>query len=191
MILADKTIRKYLVEGKIEITPQVQPEDVRPAGIRVHLSEEILIPKPNQTVNLSKLAVNPLLQYEKVNIKDKPYTLKPNDFVLAASNERIHTSKDILTVLDGRSTIARLGLTTHITAGVLDGIMYGPQSPVLEIKNVGVFDIIINYLDPIALICFYKLSEEVEQEELPKYTAQESVEVPQLVRDWDSLSIKS
>lgn len=187
MILADKTIRKYLVEGKIQITPQITPEDVRPAGVRVHLSEEILIPKPNQTVNLSSSAINRELEYEKINIKNNPYTLKPNDFILAASNEKIHTTKDILTVLDGRSTIARLGLTTHITAGVLDGIMYGPQSPVLEIKNVGVFDIIINYLDPIALICFYKLSEPVESEELPKYAAQANVEVPQLVRDWDTI----
>lgn len=182
MILSDKTLINYLKSGKIEITPIVSQEDIRPAGIRVHLSDEILIPIPGQTVDLQ----NPSdLEYERLSIRDESYTLEPGGFILAATKEKIKTSRDILTVLDGRSTIARLGLTTHITAGVLDGTMYTPQSPVLEIKNVGVFNIKLRYDDPIALVCFHTLSEKVVQEELPKYTAQEKVQVPALVKDWE------
>jgi len=182
MILSEVTIRKYLKEGKIIISPEVPDSDIRPVGIRVHLAEEILIPKPNQNVDLS----NPTeLEYDKVNIKEEGYIMRPGSFVLAATNEKIKTEKDILTILDGRSTIARLGLTTHITAGVLDGTMYYPQAPVLEIKNVGVFNITVRHKDPIALVCFHKLSQKVRQEILPKYDSQDAVAAPALIRDWE------
>ncbi|MFZ5424380.1 MAG: dCTP deaminase [Patescibacteria group bacterium] len=169
MILSDTTIKKYIESGKIEVKPDFDFQDISPVGIRVYLDKEILIPEPNQYVNLRQPTE---LKYKRIDIREKGYILKPGEFVLGATFERIRTARNILTMLDGRSTIARLGLTTHITAGVIDGKYDTPKSIVLEIKNVGNFNFHLNYKDPIGMIYFVRLTEPVVHQIEDRYKAQ-------------------
>jgi hypothetical protein len=59
--------------------------------------------------------------------------------------------------------------STHVTASVLDGSIYQPREIVLEIKNMGEFEVLLKYQDPIAQVYFMQLTEPVEQNEQPQY----------------------
>jgi len=76
-----------------------------------------------------------------------------------------------LAILDGRSTIARLGLTTHITASVIDGTFETPHVAVPEIKNLGNFNVRLNFKDPIAMMLFAELKDPVTQKMQTQYGA--------------------
>ncbi|MCE9541889.1 dCTP deaminase [Candidatus Kaiserbacteria bacterium] len=166
MFLSHKTIEQYIDEKKIVIQPRFEKKNIRPAGVRIHLAEEILVPQAGQTVEIRK----PIkLKYTSVNLRKKAFYLEPNGFVLGATYEHIKTPRNILAILDGRSTIARLGLTTHITASVIDGTFEKPHAAVLEIKNVGNFRIRLKYKDPIALMVFAEMKEPVTQKTQSQY----------------------
>lgn len=172
MYLSDTTIRKYIQLGKIEADGTLNIETL---GISAHLNNEILIPSPDQKVWIDK----PIdLQYTKYNIKDNEYVLKPNEFVLASTIQSIKTDKDIITFLDGRSSLARIGMTVHISATVLDGTPFNKHNIVLEIKNLGNFEIVLRYGDKIGTIYFAKLLEPIEGEKDSQYTNQNGVLPP-------------
>ncbi len=177
MILSDKTIREYVEKGKIQITPEFYYEDITPAGVRVYLDKKVLVALPDQTVSLTEPKD---LLYEEFDISESPFLLKPGDFILASTYERFCTDRNLLIFLDGRSTIARLGITTHVTAGVIDGKYEVPKSIVLEMKNLGDFTVALKYKDPIANIYFEELTCEVEQEIQDRYKEQLGVRGPNL-----------
>ena len=134
MFLSHQTIEKYIDEGKILIEPDFDKKNIRPVGIRIHLAKHLLLPEPNQVVSLT---VAQELKYKEIDLTTEDFLLEPGQFVLGASYEAIQTPPNVLAILDGRSTVARLGLTIHITASVIDGTFETPHVAVLEIKNLG------------------------------------------------------
>jgi dCTP deaminase len=175
MFLSHKTIEKYIDDGTLIIKPDFDKKNIRPLGIRIHLAREILIPEEGQTVDLTGSVQ---LKYKEIDLTKEEFYLAPNQFVLGASLEMIQTPKDLLAILDGRSTVARLGLTTHITASVLDGTFDEPQAVVLEIKNVGNFNVRLKYKDPIAMMVFATVSEPVEQPTQSQYKGKQNKVTP-------------
>ncbi|MDD5726461.1 MAG: dCTP deaminase [Patescibacteria group bacterium] len=160
MFLSHQTITKYLDEGLITVQPEFEMKDIRPAGIRLHLGKGIFIPESGQTVELGGGSE---LQYKEIDISEEPFILAPNEFVLGATYESIKTPPNILAILDGRSTVARLGLTVHATASICDGTLESPQVIVLEIKNIGNFNLKLKFKDPIAMMVFAELNAPVTQ----------------------------
>lgn len=179
MFLSHKTIEKYIDEGKIIVKPEFEKKNIRPVGLRIHLAKDILIPEPDQTVQISG-GQNPI--YKEVDLTKEEFYLEPNHFILAATFEAVQTPANILAILDGRSTIARLGLTIHVTASITDGTLGGiPHRVVLEMKNLGNFRIRLNFRDPIAMMLFAQITEPVTQEIQSQYGAgQEKVTPPNL-----------
>jgi len=177
MILSDKTIREYIDCGKIEILPQFDHADIRPTGIRLHLSEELLVPIEGQTIDLSS---DVEVQFQRITIADTGYYLKPNMFVLGSTSERILTPSNIVCHLEGRSTIARLGLSIHCTSGVIDSTHDEARSIVLEIKNSGPFEIILKPRGAIAMLLFSELTEPISQRSQSQYKGQQAVLPPNL-----------
>ncbi len=177
MYLADIAIKKCLKQGEIKIIPEIDLKHVRPAGIRVHLAKKILIPKPGQTVSLRSPGD---LQYDEIDLSKKKFTLGSDGFILASTVEKIKTASDILTFLDGRSTVARLGLTTHVTAGVIDGNHDDARSITLEIKNLGKFSVELNEGDAIGLVLFAKMTDKIVQPSQSQYAGQDGVVAPNL-----------
>ena len=171
MFLSHSTIEKYIDEGKIIIEPDFDKKNIRPAGIRIHLAKYLLLPEPNQIVSLT---VAQDLKYKDIDLNKEEFLLEPGQFVLGASYEAIQTPPDVLAILDGRSTVARLGLTTHITASVIDGTFEMPHVAVLEIKNVGNFKIKLNFRDPIAMMLFAELKDPVTQKIQTQYGSGQS-----------------
>lgn len=175
MFLSHQTIEKYLDEGKIIIKPEFNKKNIRPVGVRIHLAKDILVPLPGQTVDITG---GQDLKYREVDLTKEEFVLEPGGFVLGGTYEAIQTPKNVLAFLDGRSTVARLGLTTHITASVIDGTFEEPHVAVLEMKNVGSFNIKLKYKDPIAMMLFAELKEDVVQKIQSQYGAGQSKVTP-------------
>ena len=179
MFLSHQTIEKYIDERKIIIRPDFDKKNLRPVGIRIHLAKELLLPEPEQVVSLT---VAQDLKYQQIDLTREDFLLKPGQFVLGASYEAIQTPANVLAILDGRSTVARLGLTTHITASVIDGTFETPHVAVLEIKNMGNFKIKLNFKDPIAMMLFAELTEPVTQKIQSQYGGSQSKATPPNLR---------
>jgi dCTP deaminase len=179
MFLSHQTIEKYIEEGKIVIEPDFDKKNIRPVGIRIHLGQNLLLPEPNQIVSLT---VPQDLKYKEIDLTKEEFLLEPDQFVLGATYEAIQTSPDVLAILDGRSTVARLGLTTHITASVIDGTFETPHVAVLEIKNVGNFKIRLNFKDPVAMMLFAQLKDPVTQKIQTQYGGGQSKATPPNLR---------
>lgn len=178
MFLPDKTIRDHLRSRKIIIDPPLDEKDVRPAGIRLHLDDKILFPKPNQTIDLR----NPhALEYDEHFLRTAPYTIKPGEFLLASTKEKIQLDRSLIGFLDGRSTIARLGLTVYLSSMCIDGNYDEPRATTLEMKNEGNFSITLNYQDHVAMIVFAEMKENVEQPIQSQYRSQDGVTPPNVL----------
>jgi len=175
MFLSDVTIKEYIKKGKIEINGEYEIET---NGISLHLGNELLIQKPYQVADSQKPQD---IEYIKYNLKERPYVLKPNDFVLGATKELIKTDKDIITMIDGRSTYARLGMTIHLSAMVLDGVPFNNESSVLEIKNNGFLNIVLHSGEKIGTYLFAMLTTPMEGEKSSVYSNQNSVTPPKFV----------
>lgn len=172
MFLSDKTIKEYIQEGKISIEGEYEIEST---GISLHLGNELLIPRPYQVVD----SRNPKeLEYVKYPLTQTPYVLKPNDFVLGSTKEIVKTDKDILTMIDGRSTYARVGMSIHLSAMFLDGLPFSKESSVLEIKNYGLFNILLHPGEKLGTYLFSLLTTPIESEKDSVYKNQNSVTPP-------------
>jgi dCTP deaminase len=178
MILSDVTIKKYKKKGSIKISPNFDEKNIRPTGIRLHFGDEILIPKPNQTIDISK----PIdIKYRKIKInKNKGYLLKPNEFILGTTYESILLPKNLVGKLDGRSTIARLGILVHCSSDTIDGNYEQSRTIVLEIKNIGNFNILLKPQNPIGMLVLYKLTKKIKQKSQSQYENQLGVQPPNL-----------
>ncbi len=175
MFLSHQTIEKYIDEGKIIINPDFDKKNIRPVGLRIHLAKELLVPEPGQTVEITGQQD---LKYREVDLSKEEFYLEPNEFVLGATYEAIQTPPNVLAILDGRSTVARLGITTHITASIADGTFEMPHVVVLEIKNVGNFRVKLKFKDPIAMMVFAQLDEPVVQKIQSQYGGGQSKVTP-------------
>jgi dCTP deaminase len=152
VILSGTAIAEYVENGLIDILPLFDPMQLRPCGLRVHLSGDLLIPRAGQCVDLSgEAGCDP--QYDLVDASDG-YTMLPGGFVLASTIERFKLHTSLLCRLDGRSTVARLGVAIHATSSTIDGVHLEPRSIVLEMSNVGPLSVRIKRGHPIGMVTF-------------------------------------
>lgn len=175
MILSDKTIKDYIATGKIKIFPDFELANVRPTGIRLHLGNELLIPVKGQTVDLDS---NTDIKFERINIEKTSFTLKPDQFILGSTFEKLQVPRNVVCHIDGRSTVARIGLAIHCTSGTIDGNFEEARTVVLEMKNQGPFDIVLRYRTALAMLSFTQLSTDIEQATQKQYKGQDGVVAP-------------
>jgi dCTP deaminase len=119
MILSDRAIKEKIKTGEISIEPFF-PENVQPASYDLHLDNEFRIFKPHETEIID--TKKPVFGFmEEVFIEeDKPFVLHPGSFALALIREKTGVDKKHVGRLEGKSSLARLGLLIHTTAGFLD-----------------------------------------------------------------------
>ena len=177
MILSDASIRELIDSGKIVILPEFDTRNIRPVGIRLHLGKDLLIPQPGQTIDPGEAGE---MRYDTVEIGDGGFILKPDQFVLGTTYEKFQVPRDIVCHIDGRSTVARLGLSIHCTSGIIDGNFNEPRTVVLEIKNIGPTNLVLKNKLAIAMLTFTNLSTPILQETQDQYRGQEGVIAPNL-----------
>ncbi|MBS0625655.1 MAG: dCTP deaminase [Verrucomicrobia bacterium] len=177
MILSDKSIRELIGRGEIQFFPECDPKNIRPVGVRLHLGPELLIPLENQKIYLDS---SDEIQFEKVDISQREYVLKPGQFVLGSTWESFQVPRDIVCHIEGRSTVARLGLAVHCTSSIVDGNYEEARTVVLEIKNIGPFEIVLQHKAALAMLIFTRLSTEIEQNPQLQYAGQRGVVAPNM-----------
>ena len=180
MILSGSAIKEYISAGLITIKPRFDETQLRPFGLRLHLAGEILHPKNGARVDLSKGGKIGEL-FTRKNIYKSPLVLNPGDFALGSCIELIKMDSHILGMLDGRNTLARLGILIHCSSNVLDGNTTEFRSVVIEIKNTGPFEVAIPYRYPIRMMLFYVSNVPASSDLIqPQYKNQKGVKGPNL-----------
>ncbi|MFF0491685.1 hypothetical protein ACFYTQ_21880 [Nocardia sp. NPDC004068] len=179
MILSKPTIIEYLDKGLISMLPPVNAESVRPFGIRVHLSDEIL--RPRSTVVDLSTPTDPDDLYRRESIVKSPLVLKPGEFALGATIEAFKVDPGLACKLDGRSTLARLGLMVHCTADTIDNNNRAHRVVVLELKNISSFTMKIPFGYGVGMLTFFHATEPVDiEDEQSQYAGQRKVTGPNL-----------
>ena len=159
MILSDRDIRAEIDSGRIVIDPYL-PDAVQPSSVDIHLGNRFRVFRNNRTAIIDPRADQPELT-ELVEISgDEPFILHPGEFVLGATYERVGLPNDLVARLEGRSSLGRLGLMIHSTAGYVDPGWEGTLT--LELSNVANLPIKLYDGMKIGQISFQRMSSPAE-----------------------------
>lgn len=186
MILSDKDIKEYLKTGKLVIEPMPNEEQIQPAWIDLCLGNEFLIFKRREVAYIDPKS--PPKDYtEKIIVKDgEPFILHPGEFVLGTVKEYIKFPSDLAGAVDGRSSLGRLGILTHITSTFINPGWEGRL--VLEINNIGIMPVALYPGMRVCKVVFFKLSSPCEipysQRKDAKYKAQRGVVASRLEEEF-------
>lgn len=160
MILSDRDIKKAINLGDIIIDP-FDERYIQPASIDLHLDNKFLVFE--QTKNYVIDPKKPLddCMKEIVIKDDEPFVLHPGDFALGLIYETTGVSSRYVGRLEGKSSVGRMGLLIHITAGFLDP--GNSLKMTLELHNTANIPILLYYRMPIAQMAFEPLTSECEK----------------------------
>lgn len=137
-ILSDIYIKKFLKEGKIIIDPLIDPErQIQPSSVDLRIGNEFkgfkIIKKPFID---PKSPENIDSYMESVHVEEgEAFIIHPNEFTLATTFETVKVPDYLVARVEGRSSMGRLGITMHVTAGFIDPGFEGKIT--LEISNIG------------------------------------------------------
>ncbi len=133
MILSDRTIREELGAGRIVIEP-LDPADIQPSSVDLRLDRYFRVFR-NHTMRVIDVKQDQEELTELVEIADEDaFVLHPGEFVLGSTAERVALPTDLVARLEGKSSLGRLGLLIHSTAGFVDAGWDGFLT--LELSNV-------------------------------------------------------
>ena len=159
MVLSDRTIRRLLEEERIGIEPY-DDELLQPSSVDVRVDRLFRVFNnaryPFIDVKREMEDLTSLVEVEA----DEPFILHPGEFVLGSTLERITLPDDLVARLEGKSSLGRLGLLIHSTAGFIDPGWDGHVT--LELSNVANLPITIYYGMKIGQVSFVQLSEPAE-----------------------------
>ncbi len=155
MVLSDRSIKSEIAAGRISIVP-FNESDVQPASVDLHLDGKVLVFR-NASAGFVDLRYEIPDLYEMVEIADdRPFILHPGEFVLGNTLERISLGNEIVARLEGKSSLGRIGLLIHSTAGFVDPGWDGTLT--LELSNVSRLPLTLYKGMPIGQISFQYLS---------------------------------
>ena len=133
MVLSDRTIREQIAAGRIVIEP-FDDRLVQPCSIDVRVGDSFRVFRNSRYPYIDvKAEMEDLTEPVRVG-PDEPFILHPGEFVLGVVHERVALPDDIVATLDGKSSLGRLGLVVHQTAGVIDAGFDGHIT--LELANM-------------------------------------------------------
>lgn len=159
MVLSDRDIRAEITAGRIVIDP-FTPEAIQPSSVDLHLDRRFRVFRNSRYPYIDVRADQPELT-ELVEIGgDEPFILHPGEFVLGSTFERVELPNDLVARLEGKSSLGRLGLLIHSTAGYVDPGWEGNLT--LELSNVANLPITLYDGMKIGQISFQRLSSPAE-----------------------------
>ena len=133
MILSDRSINEAIASGRLEIDP-FDPALVQPASVDVRLDSKILVFRNTKRAFIDvKQPADELMEMIEF-APNEPMMLHPHEFVLGSTIERVKLPDDLVGRLEGRSSLGRLGVVIHSTAGFIDPSFDGHVT--LEISNL-------------------------------------------------------
>jgi len=138
MILSDTDIRARLAEGDLAVEPLADPElQIQPASVDLRLGREFLEFERTNIPCIHPNSEQEVDEYvsETVVDADGQFVLHPGDFVLGTTVERVEIPDDLIAHVEGRSSLGRLAVVVHATAGLCDPGYRGQIT--LELSNLG------------------------------------------------------
>ena len=156
MILSDRTLKDIILNQRVYLVNPFNPEDLQPCSIDLHLGDELKT-----------------IRGKKIDLTQGSYKLKPQEFILGCTMETIHVPYDLMARVEGKSSIARLGVMIHITAGFVDAGYTGQIT--LEIFNASDKEFELFHGDTICQIAYETLTTPVETPYDGKYQNSQGV----------------
>ena len=134
MILSDGTIRRLLTDRRLVIEP-LEDNQIQPASVDIRLGSTFLAFRRHTSECIDPREMNDSLMEPMTVADDRPFILHPGEFVLGTTLERLTLPDDIVARVEGKSSLGRLGLLIHATAGFVDAGWTNGQIT-LELSNV-------------------------------------------------------
>lgn len=159
MLLSDQDLRKEVESGRLLLDP-FDVEMVQPSSIDVRLDRFFRVFN-----NTKYTHIDPSMQQDELTSlveapANEPFVLHPGEFVLGSTYEMVTLPDDLAGRLEGKSSLGRLGLLTHSTAGFIDPGFSGHIT--LELSNVANLPITLHPGMKIGQLCLFKLSSPAE-----------------------------
>jgi dCTP deaminase len=159
-VLSDRDIGAALAAGRIRIEPY-DAADLQPSSVDLHLDRSFRVFRSNRYAFIDVRAAQPDLT-ELLDVGDEePFVLHPGEFVLGQTLEWVELPDDLVARLEGKSSLGRLGLLIHSTAGYVDPGWKGKLT--LELSNVATLPIALYFGMKIGQISFLTMSSPVER----------------------------
>ena len=159
-VLSDGTIRRLVEEGRIVIDPWDETL-VQPASVDLRLGDSFRV-FHNHRVTAIDLRDPPRNLTEEVRIEEgEPFAIHPGEFVLGRTLEQVAIPDDVVARIEGKSSLGRLGLIVHATAGFVDPGFRGTLT--LEITNLTRVPIKLYAGGAIAQLSFMALDQPAER----------------------------
>ncbi len=160
MLLSDRDLSKELEAGRLVLDPY-DPALLQPSSIDVRLDRYFRV-----FDNSKYTHIDPSIQQDELTSlvekknDDEPFVLHPGEFVLGSTFEMVSLPDDLAGRLEGKSSLGRLGLLTHSTAGFIDPGFTGHIT--LELSNVANLPITLWPGMKIGQLCLFRLSSAAE-----------------------------
>ena len=159
MLLSDGDIRAEVEAGRIRLEPY-DLAMIQPSSIDVRLDRLFRVFENHRYPHIDPSLEQPELTREVEPVGDEPFILHPGEFVLGSTFELVSLPDDVAARLEGKSSLGRLGLLTHSTAGFIDPGFSGHVT--LELSNVATLPIKLYPGMKIGQLCFFRLSSPAE-----------------------------
>jgi dCTP deaminase len=159
VLLSDKDIRAAITSGRVALDPY-DPAMVQPSSVDVRIDRYFRVFEnhryPHIDPSIEQAELTRLVEPDG----DEPFILHPGEFVLGSTYEVVSLPDDVSARLEGKSSLGRLGLLTHSTAGFIDAGFSGHVT--LELSNVATLPIKLWPGMKIGQLCFFRLTSPAE-----------------------------
>jgi dCTP deaminase len=155
VLLSDRDIRAEVEARRIRLEPY-DLAMIQPSSIDVRLDRLFRVFENHRYPHIDPALEQPELTREVEPVGDEPFILHPGEFVLGSTFELVSLPDDVAARLEGKSSLGRLGLLTHSTAGFIDPGFSGHVT--LELSNVATLPIKLYPGMKIGQLCFFRLS---------------------------------
>lgn len=189
-ILSDKTIKEYLKEGKIGFEPLQDEKQIQPSSVDMRLGDEFKVFKVIRKPYIDPEDEEDIASYMESMIvpEGEAFIIHPNEFALATTLEYVKVPDDLVARVEGRSSMGRLGVTMHVTAGFIDLGFEGKIT--LEISNIGAMPVALYPGQRVCQIVFETMTTPSElpyghPERNSKYMGQTRPESSRIKQDYE------
>ena len=159
MLLSDRDIKAEISVGRVQVDPYDEAM-IQPSSIDVRLDRWFRVFENHKYPHIDPSVEQPDLTRLIEPEGDEPFILHPGEFVLGSTYEVVTLPDDVAGRLEGKSSLGRLGLLTHSTAGFIDPGFSGHVT--LELSNVATLPITLYPGMKIGQLCLFRLSSPAE-----------------------------
>jgi dCTP deaminase len=160
VLLSDRDIRAEIAAGRVRLDPY-DAAMIQPSSIDVRIDRFFRLFDNHKYGFIDPALDQPELTRMVEVDGDGPFVLHPGEFVLGSTYELVSLPDDVAARLEGKSSLGRLGLLTHSTAGFIDPGFSGHVT--LELSNVATLPILLWPGMKIGQMCFFRLSSSAER----------------------------